>query len=471
MLALRTPDHYWSIGQYGWSTPRASLIQVIKFLLSLMFVVPMVAYGQTVQNLTETARPADSLVDSIGVNVHMTYSDTAYGDVAAVQKMLLTLGVRHVRDGGKYYPSDPGYNEYEFGRYGDVASLGIAFDLILDFDGGTDPNPITPTIMAALQSLAASNGVTIDSFEGPNEIDINGDANWVADTRSFMQSMYSSNAEAFGASKRPVLGPTLAGPASDWTLLGNLTAYEDAGNIHPYANTQYPSYNFAADLADEEEVSGSQKIYVTEAGWSNAMNATDDSPNVTEDVASRYIGRLFVETMLRGWPRTYAYELVDEVADPGLTHTQDHYGLFRNDYSAKSAATTIANMIALMSDKGYTSIPTNTLSYSLTTPSPAVHHLLFQKHDGSYWLALWQEVSDWKGFNAQGVQITNPDVAVTLTLPAPASSIETYRPHDSASVVQSMSNQQTATLMVPDHPLLVKFVLLVPPANLKASVQ
>jgi hypothetical protein len=197
------------------------------------------------------------------------------------------------------------------------------------------------------------------------------------------------------------------------------------------------------------------------------MNATDNSPNVTEDVAGRYMGRLFLETMLQGWPRTYVYELVDEMADPGLTNTQEHYGLFRNDYSAKPAATTIANMIALMSDKGYASIPTNTLSYSLTVPSPAVHHLLFEKHDGSYWLALWQEVSDWKGWNAQGVEITNPDVAVTLTLPAPASSIETYRPHDSTLAVQSMSDQQTVTLMVPDHPLLVKFVLLAPPTNLK----
>jgi hypothetical protein len=130
-------------------------------------------------------------------------------------------------------------------------------------------------------------------------------------------------------------------------------------------------------------------------------------------------------------------------------------------------------MIALMSDKGDTVTP-DTLSYSLTTPSPAVHHLLFQKHDGSYWLALWQEVSDWSGWNAQGTLVTNPDVAVALTLPKAASSIETYRPHDSASIVESMSNQQSTTLMVPDHPLLVKFLLITspaPPTNLTSSVQ
>jgi hypothetical protein len=439
--------------------------------LFLFFLFPIAAYSQTNQSLTETAKPADSLVDSMGVNIHMTYFNTSYGDVKAVQTMLSTLGLRHVRDAGKYYPADPAYLQDEFGAYGSVSSLGIGFDLILDFNGGTDPNPMTPAVMTALQSLAASKAVPIDSFEGPNEVDLGGDANWVADTRSFMQSVYSSSVPAAGAASIPVLGNSLAGPLGDWAVLGNMTTHEDFGNLHPYANTQYPSYNFTADVAAEQKVSGSQKIYVTEAGWSNGMNATDNSPNVTEDVASRYMGRLFLETMLQGWVRTYVYELVDEGADPGMTNSQDHFGLFRSDYSAKPAATTIANMVALMSDKGYKLNPT-TLSYSLTTPSPSVHHLLFQKHDGYYWLALWQEVSNWKGFNAQGTPITNPDVPVTLTLPIAAPSIVTYRPHDSASVVSTFINQQTVTLMVPDHPLLVKFTLVFAPTNVKiTSVQ
>jgi hypothetical protein len=248
-----------------------------------------------------------------------------------------------------------------------------------------------------------------------------------------------------------------------------MTAYEDFGNMHPYANTQYPSHNFAADLANELNVCGTQQIYVTEAGWSNALNATDNSPNVTEDVASRYMGRLFLETLLHGWPRTYAYELIDEQADPGMTNTQKHYGLFRSDYSAKPAATVIANIITLLSDKGYQVIP-RTLSYSLTTASPVVHHLLFQKHDGSYWLALWQETSNWNGWTAQGMPITNPDVAVTLTLPASVFSIQAYRPVGSTTAVASFTDKKIVTLMVPDHPLLVRVDMVAPPSNLTVVV-
>jgi len=55
----------------------------------------------------------------------------------------------------------------------------------------------------------------------------------------------------------------------------------------PYANTQYPSFNFATALANQIKVSGSQTIYVTEAGWSKGTNAKDNSPNVSEDAAGR----------------------------------------------------------------------------------------------------------------------------------------------------------------------------------------
>jgi hypothetical protein len=100
-----------------------------------------------------------------------------------------------------------------------------------------------------------------------------------------------------------------------------------------------------------------------------------------------------------------------------------------------------------------------------------VHHLVFQKHDGSYWLALWQEISNWKGWNAQGTAIANPEVAVKLTLTTTAASIQTYRPHDSTAVVESFKNQKTITLMVPDHPLLVAVNLIAPPSNPKVVVR
>src|SRR5450432_1078394 len=440
------------------------------FLLALVFSLPAQAQAQTTFNLVETPLPADSLADSIGVNTHMTYTGVAYGNLTEVKKMLSLLGVRHVRDGGKYYVGQPGYNSDEFATFGQMAALGISFDLILDYNRGTDPNPMTPTVISEIQVLAKNHNVPIDSFEGPNEIDEGGVGDWVTETRSFMKSVNSSVKSTSTTSTIPVVGASLAGPNSDYPLLGNMTAAEDFGNIHPYANTQYPSYNFDFAISNEVHVSGNQNVYVTEAGWSNAINTTDNSTNVTKAVTGRYMSRLFFEALLRGWPRTYVYELVDEMPDPSLTSMQQHFGLFRNDYSAKPAAAVIANTVVLMSDKGSPVNP-RALSYSLTTASSAIHHLLFQKRDGSYWLAIWQEVSNWKGWNAQGYAITNPDVSVELTLQAPADSIHTYRPHYSTSVVETFTEQKSVTLAVPDHVLLVRISLVAPPTNLKATAQ
>lgn len=438
-------------------------------LLSLCLLFPTLLCAQTTLPLAETPRPADALVDSMGVNIHMTFSDTAYHNVPAVKTMLSQLGIRHVRDGATYYPNDANFGEQEYSAYGQLSALGIGFDLIVDYDRGTDPNPMTPAVVSSLQSLAANHAVTVDSYEGPNETDIQGNSNWLLDTRAFMKSLFASVSGTSGAKSVPVLGNSLAGPGSNWALLGNMTAYEDAGNLHPYANTQYPSYFFPQDFAAQLLVSGAQPIYVTEAGWANAMSATDNSPNVSEDVAGRYLGRLFFETLLRGCPRTYVYELVDEKPDPSMSHVQQHFGLFRNDYSPKPAASMISNLVKLMSDKGpaYAAQP---LSYSLAVPSPSVHHMLFQKRDRSYWLALWQEVSDWKGWNAQGTPVSNPDVAVTLTLPASAASIQVFNPRASTSAITSFSGQQKISVMVPDSPVLVRVSFVSPPSGLTATV-
>ena len=46
-----------------------------------------------------TPVPATNFVNSVGVNVHTGYYDTAYNNFAAVKSALLNLGVKYVRDG------------------------------------------------------------------------------------------------------------------------------------------------------------------------------------------------------------------------------------------------------------------------------------------------------------------------------------------------------------------------------------
>ena len=47
----------------------------------------------------EKAVVADAFVNSVGVNVHLHYTDTSYAKFDAVEEAVRDLGVRHIRDG------------------------------------------------------------------------------------------------------------------------------------------------------------------------------------------------------------------------------------------------------------------------------------------------------------------------------------------------------------------------------------
>src|SRR5512132_1412781 len=49
--------------------------------------------------LRTRALPADAFVNSIGVSVHLPYTDTAYARQAEIIARLRELGLRHIRDG------------------------------------------------------------------------------------------------------------------------------------------------------------------------------------------------------------------------------------------------------------------------------------------------------------------------------------------------------------------------------------
>jgi hypothetical protein len=80
----------------------------------------------------QMARSAYSFVDSVGVNTHLRYYDTAYGNYSLIKQRLQELGVRHIRDGG----SDPTWIQ----RVNDLASSGIRSTIVLDPNIGVAPN-------------------------------------------------------------------------------------------------------------------------------------------------------------------------------------------------------------------------------------------------------------------------------------------------------------------------------------------
>ena len=334
--------------------------------------------------IPEKASSAAAFINSIGVNTHLSYFDSTYGNFALVKRDLASIGIRHLRDG--IHLQDSAYSARLYGRWIELGRLGIRFDAVLD--PRNKLGPVTPALLQQIEQLA---GDTIESFEGPNELDISGMADWAVVDRDYQRSIFSSVQSLSGAPRPLAIAPSLAFVRNGRAFGGSAGGFDEA-NLHSYPAGKMPSAVFPeqADLA--RAVFGDKPIAITESGYHNALNDLRGQPAVSERAAAKYIPRLFLENFARDISRTYLYELFDVKPDPGLAHNGMHWGLVRADGTEKPAFAAVRNLIEELNDSAEPAPPFE-FSWTLSDTNPAIHHLLLKKSNGRFDLVLWQEVS------------------------------------------------------------------------------
>jgi hypothetical protein len=341
---------------------------------------------------------ASAFVNSVGVNVHMSYFSTSYNDWQQVLAKLVELGVHHVRDA-----ACPGCTTQRQ-RLLALAASGIGVDFMMQQPGSSD------SLQDLVNMVAGPMRPAVDAVEGPNEYDRSGDANWVTDLRDYQQELYGlvrSNPALEGI---PVIGPSLTS-GSAFTALGDLSGALDWGNVHPYSGGQTPTSTLAYNALVEKLVAQSKPIIATEAGYHNALNATSGQPPVSEDAAADYVPRLFLDMFQAGVPRTYLYELLDERADPTQTSPENEFGLLSSDFSEKPAFRTLAALMHLTAPEGSTHLSPIHLAVSGPTD---LRQLLLQTGPTSYALVLWRDVKVWNQTARTPIPVTavNADVRI-----------------------------------------------------------
>jgi hypothetical protein len=334
------------------------------------------------------ALPADAFVNSIGVSVHLPYTDTVYGRQAEIIARLRELGLRHIRDG------------MPLGRAPLVQGLpalraaGIRATLVGEID--RDPN-------ASVAESVAVMGGAIDAFEAPNELDniaISGAPDWLAKLRAYMPALASAvRRQAPGV---PVLGPSLIDSGNRTKLPRDLPGWY---NGHPYSGGVEPEPALNQAVLERRTVAPGRPVVFTEAGYHNAMNATTGQAPVSEAAAAIYIPRLLMTAFGAGVKRTFLYEFADEKPDPGLIDPEQHFGLVRNDLSPKPAFTAVQTMIhAVEQSSGPASSPDLGLRLDVDG-GEEVKRVTLERRDGSRVIALWRPVSVW---NIQDRQPVDP---------------------------------------------------------------
>jgi hypothetical protein len=396
--------------------------------------------GVLTPRLTEKAASADAFVDSIGVNAPFNYQGTSYdSDFSTVSSLLVSSGIRHIRAG-----FDTTWTTY-YTRMNELAAAGIKGELVMI---GNE----TASEIKSYETLAAN---SIEAFEGPNEPDLSGNVNWLADTRSFMKLLYGTVKGDATLARFPVVGPSVVEPA-DEAEIGNISADLDYGNIHPYYGPNNPGTTGTGSITPfgrsgsvqyyvgvGQEVSGTKPMIASETGFSTGDLGKG---NVSELCDGKEAPRTYFEHFLNGITRTLTYQFVESGTAYGALGSFSYMGLVRQNLTPKPSYTAIKSLISLLSDKG-AAFSSGTLTYTLRGDVNNLAHLLMQKRDGTYYLALWLEVPSWD-------ETTNTDISatpqsITVNLPSTVKSGTFYTLGNTGSMSGASWVPTSASVTVP----------------------
>jgi hypothetical protein len=163
-----------------------------------------------------------------------------------------------------------------------------------------------------------------------------------------------------------------------------------AGAMHDYYNPRYPETaaygaqflncggygTMSFNICVARVVAPGKTILSTETGY--------PSGTLSDAVIAKYLLRTLFAHLQSGVPRTYLYELIDEATSPG-------YGLLESNFTPKPAYSAIKNTLSLFRDVRFNAAGKFNLVISGQTQN--LCHLLFEKSDGTFLLALWLGVT------------------------------------------------------------------------------
>lgn len=427
-----------------------------RIVLALLFAF----IAQSSRAELMSARAADALINSIGINTHLGYNDTVYGNYSGIiRPRLQELGIRHVRD--HVLRNRPEVDS----RFQDLHDqLGIKALFI------ADPRQCSPT--QAWNYVKALGPYRVSMVEGPNEPDLNLGPTWANTTRSYQRSLYTLMKADSATAQIPVAAPSLSTEASA-NSLGSLSRFLDFGNMHNYYAGHHPGSGGWGDngygsltwqLTQSRKVCGAKPVVSTETGYHNATNSTSTHLSTPEWIVAKYLPRLFCYQFYRGIARSYPYEFIDQGTNP-LNH-ELNFGLLRNDGTPKASFLALKNLIALLRDPG-TDFSPSALDYTLSGDLANIYQLLLQKRDGTFYLAVWLEASSWNPLTK--VESFPAARSLTLRLNTTIDSAATCVPNEGTNWTAATIVDGTISLTVPDQVLLVRLVPV--PGALGASTR
>lgn len=393
------------------------------------------------------AQSARAFGDSIGVNVRLTYLNSSYGDFDKLYARLHELGVRYVSD--SLCPTCT----YQVSRLQRLAASGIRSNLGIGWwNGGS------ASIAAGLKGVKDQLRGSVVSLTGLNETDLTGDPQWVQKTRDFHADLYHQAKADPALAGLPVIGPSLVYRGSR-AALGDMSAFVDRGNIHPYPGGLPPLQNLEDERQLMAPVTGNKPLVATEVGYHTDLAHPGPHRPASEQAVGIYMPRIVLEAFRFGVERTYIYQLADLWSDAdaqryGYPASQNSFGLLRWNLEPKPAFIALRNLLRVVDGDSAPVASAGGLRIGLEGAGPDVRKLLLRSADGSYALALWRDVSVWDR-TAQVNLAPAPD-RVDVAIGEPIALARRFDPVSSDDESQRWTNPHRISIDLAGAPVVLR---------------
>ena len=374
---------------------------------------------------------ASDLIEMIGVNVHMGYTDGAYVRADNVLADLKFLGINHIRDVLRGIESQPALQAR-------AALKGLVHNNIrLNI---FCPTGWDATSVAWLRSLETAVPGAIASIEGYNEINnfpvtFEGQSGAAA-AKAGQKALYETIKSDEVLKHVPVIDMTGFEMIRDPTFsyATTLTGYADVMNIHAYAQNGAQPHDWInpARPAIYKNVGADLPKVITEFGYASRPESNWGFIGVDERTQAKGVLNGLFAAARSGYDKVYLYELLDEKPDPALTDLQFHFGLFTFDNTPKLAAQTIRNVTTILASDDQPpkspGTPANEPPISVRADEPdndlPVYSMVLAKGNGTRIVAVWREPPFWD--RATGRPLEAPSIQATVSFGRSCGTIKIY---------------------------------------------
>lgn len=394
--------------------------------------------GSVVTDATGTqAGPAERVARISGVNTHWeygTYQNVPGGNRAIAERMV-EVGFRHHR--GDVNPSTGGIIQY-------CGENGILDWPMMGHADNTTPTKIVEYLNARRSTLHAQRAY-IEGIQGANEVD-NGTQQSTSNMRDSMQALWNSVKGDPILADLPVCSISMTWPFdANVQGLGDMSAYVDAIDFHPYPGAHRGEWRVPGDLtkmralltAKGTPFSAEDYDYIdrpggfaitSETGYHNAIGKIYSHHGVPRDISAALSPAMALYYDSIGIARLQHYEMLNQPGkgnETGTAGNQGSYGLLDETLGRKPEFYAIKNLIDIYGDRGPAFKP-GKLDYTVAGNAQTKDYL-HQTRNGKFLIGLYQNVELYDG--AQARYLNPPNVAATVKLNARNATVRTRTPY------------------------------------------